>query len=142
MRARLAHRGLAVGGTRVLRLMRAHGLLAPRRLGPPNEDPAHAGTIITDRPDVMWGTDATRFYTEQDGWCWFFGAIDHHLDELVGWMQNATFSAWYNLYREGLKCDFQARGTLCTTRRKMRLTGLVDPSSVERSQIPGPWRTM
>jgi hypothetical protein len=23
----------------------------------------------------MWGTDATRFYTEQDGWCWFFGAI-------------------------------------------------------------------
>jgi hypothetical protein len=65
--------------------MRAHGLPAPRRLGPPNGDPAHAGTIITDRPDVMWGTDATRFYTEQDGWCWFFGAIDHHLDELLGW---------------------------------------------------------
>ncbi len=55
--------------------------------------------------------------------------------------RNVTFSAWYNLYREGLKCDFQARGTLCTTRRRMRLTGLVDPSSVERSQIPGPWRT-
>lgn len=39
------------------------------RLGPPNGDPAHAGCIITDRPDVMWGTDATRFTTEQDGWC-------------------------------------------------------------------------
>src|SRR5439155_2515780 len=38
--------------------MRAHGLLAPRRLGPPNGDPAHAGTITT-RPDEMWGTDAT-----------------------------------------------------------------------------------
>src|SRR5439155_496893 len=46
-RARLAHRGLQLGGKRVLRLMRAHGLLAPRRLGPPNGDPAHAGTITT-----------------------------------------------------------------------------------------------
>src|SRR2546425_8056405 len=44
VRARLAHRGLAVGGKRVLRLMRQHQLLAPRRLGPPNGDPAHAGT--------------------------------------------------------------------------------------------------
>ena len=61
VRARLAHRGLGVGGKRVLRLMRQHGLLAPRRLGHPHGDPAHAGTIITDRPDVLWGTDATRF---------------------------------------------------------------------------------
>jgi hypothetical protein len=45
VRARLAHRGFAVGGKRVLRLMRQHQLLAPRRLGPPNGDPAHAGTI-------------------------------------------------------------------------------------------------
>lgn len=63
VRARLAHRGLAIGGKRVLRLMRLHHLLAPRRLGPPNGDPAHAGTITTTRPDEMWGTDATRFYT-------------------------------------------------------------------------------
>lgn len=85
VRARLAHRGLAVSGKRVLRLMRQHHLLAPRRLGPPHGDPAHTGTIITTRPDEMWGTDATRFYTEADGWCWFFGAIDHHTDELLGW---------------------------------------------------------
>jgi putative transposase len=85
VRARLAHRSLAVGGKRILRLMRQHHLLAPRRLGPPNGDPAHAGTIITTQPDEMWGTDATRFYTEADGWCWFFGAIDHHTDELLGW---------------------------------------------------------
>ena len=58
VRARLAHRGVAVGGKRVLRLMRQHQLLAPRRLGPPNGDPAHAGTIITTRPNEMWGTDA------------------------------------------------------------------------------------
>jgi hypothetical protein len=61
VRARLTHRGLHVGGKRVLRLMRQHGLLAPRRLGHPHGDPAHTGTIVTDRPDVMWGTDATRF---------------------------------------------------------------------------------
>ena len=61
VRARLADRGLSVGGKRVLRLMRQHALLAPRRLGPPNGNPAHDGTIVTDRPDVMWGTDATRF---------------------------------------------------------------------------------
>jgi transposase InsO family protein len=85
VRARLAHRGLAVSGKRVLRLMRAYQLLAPRRLGPPNGDPAHAGTIITERPNEMWGTDATRFYTEEDGWCWFFGAIDHFSDDVVGW---------------------------------------------------------
>jgi len=55
VRARLAHRGLPIGGKRVLRLMRVHQLLAPRRLGPPNDDPAHAGTITTMRPDEMWG---------------------------------------------------------------------------------------
>jgi len=63
-----------VSGKRVLRLMRTHGLLAPRRLcagfGPPNGNPARDGKIITDRPGVMWGTDGSRFYTEQEGWCW------------------------------------------------------------------------
>ena len=54
VRARLAHRGLHLGGKRVLRLLRVHGLLAPRRLGPPNGDAAHAGTITTNRPDEMW----------------------------------------------------------------------------------------
>jgi putative transposase len=85
VRARLAHRGLAVSGKRVLRLMREQQLLAPRRLGPPNGDPAHTGTITTTAPNLMWGTDATRFYTERDGWCWFFGAIDHYSDDIVGW---------------------------------------------------------
>jgi transposase InsO family protein len=88
--------------------MRAHGLPAPRRLGPPNGDPAHAGTIITDRPDVMWGTDATRFYTEQDGWCWFFGAIDHHLDELLGWHAVKLGDRWAALepIKQGVRHAF------------------------------------
>ncbi len=60
-----------MGRKRVLRLMRAHHLLAPSRPRHEHGDPAHAGTIITTRPDEMWGTDATRFYTEREGWCWF-----------------------------------------------------------------------
>ncbi|MGH7373738.1 MAG: IS3 family transposase [Candidatus Rokuibacteriota bacterium] len=94
VRARLAHRDLRVSGKRVLRLMRRHQLLAPRRLGPPNGDPAHAGTIITTRPNEMWGTDATRFYTEMDGWCWFFGAIDHYSDDVVGWHAAKIGNRW------------------------------------------------
>ena len=39
VRARLAHRSVAVSGKRVLRLMRRHGLFAPRRLGPPQAIP-------------------------------------------------------------------------------------------------------
>jgi putative transposase len=112
VRARLAHRGLRVGGKRVLRLMRLHSLLAPRRLGPPNGDPAHAGTITTSRPDEMWGTDATRFYTEQDGWCWFFGAIDHAVDEIVGWHTAKIGDRWAALepIRQGVRHAFGAFG--------------------------------
>jgi len=110
VRARLAHRGLAVSGKRVLRLMRAHQLLAPRRLGPPNGDPAHAGTIITTRPNEMWGTDATRFYTEQDGWCWFFGTIDHYSDDIVGWHVAKIGDRWAALepLRQGAREIFGA----------------------------------
>jgi transposase InsO family protein len=110
VRARLAHRRVAVGGKRVLRLMRRHRLLAPRRLGPPNGNPAHTGTITTTRPDVMWGTDATRFYTEQEGWCWFFGAVDHGTDEVVGWHAAKVGDRWAALVpiREGVRHAFGA----------------------------------
>lgn len=110
VRARLAHRGFAVSGKRVLRLMRMHQLLAPRRLGPPNGDPAHAGTIITTRPNEMWGTDATRFFTEQDGWCWFFGAIDHYSADVVGWHVAKVGDRWAALepLRQGARELFGA----------------------------------
>jgi len=78
-------RGIYVGKNRVLRLMREHRLLAPHRRRHAHGDRAHAGTIITARPDELWGTDATKFWTQQEGWCWFFGAIDHCSDDIVGW---------------------------------------------------------
>lgn len=110
VRARLGHDGVRVGGKRVLRLMRQHSLLAPRRLGPPNGNPAHDGRITTDRPNVMWGTDATRFYTKQEGWCWFFGAVDHHTDEVVGWHVAKRGDRWAALQplRDGVQRMFGA----------------------------------
>jgi putative transposase len=95
VRARLAHRGS--GHRRDARLAGDAGAspaCPAARLGPPNGDPAHAGTITTTRPDEMWGTDATRFYPEEDGWCWFFGAIDHCVDELVGWHTAKLGDRW------------------------------------------------
>jgi hypothetical protein len=69
---RLRRKGIRVGKNRVLRLMRENGLLVPVRRCHERGDRTHSGTIRTERPDEPWGTDATMFYTEQDGWCWFF----------------------------------------------------------------------
>jgi putative transposase len=83
-RLRFGEDSVAVGKQRVLRLMRRHQLLAPTRTGMPRGPRAHDGRIITGAPNVMWGADGTRFFTEQDGWCWLFTAVDHHTSEIVG----------------------------------------------------------
>ena len=86
VRARLRAKGIGVGKNRVLRLMRENGLLAPVRRGKhPRGDRSHSGRITTDVPNELWGTDATRFYTKEDGWCWFFVAVDHCVTDVVGW---------------------------------------------------------
>jgi putative transposase len=69
-------RGIRVSRARVLRLMREHALLSPHRQ--PQGDPVvHDGTIITDRPNDMWGTDGIRIETVDQGWVWVFAAVDH-----------------------------------------------------------------
>lgn len=82
---RLRSKGWRVGKNRVLRLMRQERLLAPTRRRHLHGDKAHQGTIVTERPDQMWGTDGTRFWTEEEGWCWWFGCVDHCVGEVVGW---------------------------------------------------------
>ena len=69
---------------RVLRVMRAAGLLAPARQPEPVVERPHEGTIVTDRPNVMWGTDATATVTLLDGQVMIFAAIDHCTAECVG----------------------------------------------------------
>ena len=76
--------GLRVARTRVLRVMRAHKLLSPHR-GRQGAARVHAGTIVTQAPNVMWGTDGVRVFTLDDGWGWIFTAVEHWNAECVGW---------------------------------------------------------
>lgn len=82
--AMLRHEGIRTSKGRTLRLMREANLLAPSRagrvLGPRNHD----GTIVTQMPDVMWGTDFTTTHTIEDGQVAVFIAIDHCTAEGVG----------------------------------------------------------
>ena len=82
--ARLRFAGMRTSKLRVLRLMREHGLLAPQRnkrvLGPRRHD----GVIVTEAPDVMWGTDATATMTRKEGNATIFIAIDHCTAECIG----------------------------------------------------------
>jgi putative transposase len=81
--ARLRFRGIRTARRRVLRLMRAHGLPAPGRVGRPHGPKAHDGTIRTERVDEMWGTDLTSVLTGE-GVAAIFVAVDHGSTECVG----------------------------------------------------------
>ena len=68
MKVRLAAKGIIrAGKNRVLRLMRAHGLLAPVRRGIPAGDRSHSGRIRTERPDELWGTERVAVLDESGG---------------------------------------------------------------------------
>ena len=82
VRARLRREHqIRVGGKRVLRLMRQHGLLAPQRCARRRAPRPHDGTIIPEGPDQRWGTDATMAWTRTDGWVWVFACVDHYTAE-------------------------------------------------------------
>jgi putative transposase len=82
--ARLRHRNVRAWKDRVLRLMREHNLLSPSRPAVVKPENPHAGTIIVDRPDQLWGTDGTATFTQQDGQVTIFAAIDHCTAECLG----------------------------------------------------------
>ena len=83
--ARLKYgQGLRISRKRVLRLMREHHLLSPYRR-PQGSPRLHTGEITTRAPNLMWGTDATRVFTVEDGYAWVFAAVEHWNAECVGW---------------------------------------------------------
>lgn len=84
IRARLRHKGIRTSKDRVNRLMRENQLLSPHRQPSPVVDRLHDGVIITNQPDLMWGTDATATFTARDGRVTVFAAIDHCTAECVG----------------------------------------------------------
>jgi hypothetical protein len=58
--------GIRTGRKRVLRIMREHQLLSPHRQRQ-GADRLHDGTIVTDAPGIMWGTDGARAFTLDQG---------------------------------------------------------------------------
>ncbi len=82
--AKLRFKGIRTSKERVRRLMREHGLQAPSRVGHPHGPKAHDGTIITEKPDVMWGTDATTTVTVEEGTAFVFIGVDHCTFECTG----------------------------------------------------------
>ena len=75
---------IRVSRKRVLRIMRESRLLSPYRCRKATGD-QHTGQIITEAPNVMWGTDGTRIMTVDDGYVWAFTAVEHWNTECVGW---------------------------------------------------------
>ncbi len=75
--------GHRVGRNRILRLMRQHHLLSPRRTATVPAK-AHDGRIITDAPNVRWATDGAKIWTTADGWLWCFTTIAHCNAECLG----------------------------------------------------------
>jgi len=82
--ARLRFKGIRTSKERVRRLMREHGLQAPHRVGRPRGPAAHDGTITTERPNEMWGTDMTATVTIEEGQAAVMVAVDHCSFECVG----------------------------------------------------------
>ena len=112
--------GVRVSRTRVLRVMRAQGLLSPHR-GRQGEPKPHDGTIVTSAPDVMWGTDGARVLTVDDGWVWTFAAVDHWNAECVGWHVCKVGDRFAALARHAGPCALSADGG-CTMGGKPTLT--------------------
>ena len=82
--AKLRVEGIRTSPERVRRLMRAHDLQAPHRVGQAHGPTVHNGTITTETPDVMWGTDMTATVTVGEGAACVFVAVDHCTTECIG----------------------------------------------------------
>ena len=58
---------------------------SPRDRGRQGAAKTHDGRVITQAPNVMWGTDGVRVFTLDDGWGWIFAAVEHWNAECMGW---------------------------------------------------------
>ncbi len=103
--------GIRVSRARVLRLMRENSLLSPHRR-PQGEPVVHDGSIITDRPNEMWGTDGIRIETVDQGWVWVFAAVDHFDACCVGIhaVKIGNRFAALQPIAQGLRTEFGATG--------------------------------
>ena len=82
--AKLRYKGIRTSKERTRRVMRENNLLAPQRAGNRHGPKAHDGTITTDVPNEVWGTDMTTTVTTKEGKAAVFVAVDHFNAECVG----------------------------------------------------------
>lgn len=109
-RLRILH-DIRVSRARVLRLMRENALLSPHRQ-PQGTSKLHDGSITTDRPNEIWGTDGIRIETVDEGWVWVFSAVDHFDACCVGIHTVKTGNRFAALQpiAQGLHAQFGATG--------------------------------
>lgn len=74
--------GIAVNRKRVLRIMRAHGLVQRRRRPPRRRRP---GVFRVERPRQLWQLDLTSVWVAEHGWCYLMATIDCCTREISGW---------------------------------------------------------
>jgi transposase InsO family protein len=74
---------IVVGQKRIQKLMQRNRwqCVTPRHGAPRGH---HDGTVEQPASNLMWGTDGTKFWTDEEGWCWLFPVIDHHDREIMG----------------------------------------------------------
>jgi transposase InsO family protein len=108
--ARLRAKSIRTSKPRVLRRMRQAGLLAPSRVSRVVGPRGHDGTITTERPNQMWGTDATSTVTQQDGPVTVFVGVDHCTLEGIGIhaSKRATRFEALEPIRQGVRQQFGA----------------------------------
>lgn len=108
--ARLRAQGICTSKPRVLRLMRQAHLLAPTRVPRVVGPRVHDGTITTERPNQMWGTDATSTVTVPDGSVTVFIGVDHCTLEGIGIhaAKRATRFEALEPIRQGVRQQFGA----------------------------------
>jgi transposase InsO family protein len=106
--AKLRVEGLRTSKERVRRLMAAYQLQVAGRVGQAHGPKAHDGVIITDQPDVMWGTDATTTLTVKEGQAFVFVAVDHCNFECLGLHASAKGNRFEALepLRQGVREQF------------------------------------
>ena len=136
--AKLRVEGIRTSQERVRRLMREHALQAPHRVGHAHGPKAHDGTITTEAPDVMWGTDMTTTVTVSEGAAFVFVAVDHCTTECIGLhaaKRGTRFEALEPIRQgvrerfgeigdgvaRGLRLPHEARGTLNAEERDLLL---------------------
>lgn len=114
--------GIRVSKDRVCRLMRENALLSPHRMrqGAPV---LHDGSIQTEAPNQMWGTDGIRIQTVEDGWVWVFSAVDHFDACCVGIhaVKIGNRFAALQPIAQGLQAEFGSTGAKAGKGLKLRM---------------------